>query len=99
MYPAEIEQIMADHPAVNDVAVIPMQHPIHQDVPICAVALHADQTEEEAELLTYGRKRLGASAPRAVFVVDTIPRNLLGKLIRKEMATILSQRLKRHQWT
>ncbi|RLA39604.1 MAG: hypothetical protein DRR42_26980 [Gammaproteobacteria bacterium] len=97
IYPAEIEQIMADHPAVKDVAVMPMQHSIHQDIPICAVALHADQTEVEAELLAYGRKRLGGKAPPAVFIVDNIPRNQLGKLVRKEMAAILSERVKKYQ--
>lgn len=97
IYPAEIERIMAEHPAVIDVAVMPMQDPIHQDVPICAITLHAGQAEEEAGLLTYGRNRLGARAPQAVFVLETIPRNQLGKLVRKELAEILSERLKTYQ--
>ena len=41
IYPAEeIEATITQHPAVLDAASIPLEHVIHQDIPICAVTLH-----------------------------------------------------------
>lgn len=94
IYPAEIERVMADHPSVTDAAVMPFKHEIHQDVPVCAVKLHPGAQTTEAELLEYGRKRLGTRSAKFVFAVEEVPRNHLGKLIRSEMAEIMRARMK-----
>ena len=94
IYPAEIERVMADHPSVTDAAVVPFKHEIHQDVPVCAVTLHPSHQTTEAELLEYGQKRLGTRSAKFVFVVEEVPRNHLGKLIRSDMAEILMARMK-----
>ncbi|MEH6478058.1 MAG: fatty acid--CoA ligase family protein, partial [Sneathiella sp.] len=70
IYPAEIETVMAGHPAVNDVAALPLKHKIHQDVPICAIQLHPDHPASEQELLEFGHTKLGAKSAKLVFVVD-----------------------------
>jgi acyl-coenzyme A synthetase/AMP-(fatty) acid ligase len=93
IYPIEIENVMADHPAVSDAAVMKMSHAIHQDVPVCAVTLHPGALIGESDLLKFGRKQLGSRAAKLVFVVDAIPRNALGKLMRAEMAKALSGKL------
>jgi cyanophycin synthetase len=85
---------MADHPSVTDAAVMPFKHEIHQAVPVCAVELHPGAQTTEAELLEYGRKRLGTRSAKFVFVVEEVPRNHLGKLIRSEMAEIMRARMK-----
>ena len=94
IYPAEIENTMAEHHGVRDVAVMPMKHSVHQDVPVCAVSLHADQQVSETELMEFGREQLGSRSAKYVFVVDEIPRNLFGKLIRTSLAKALEPGMK-----
>lgn len=91
IYPAEIERVMADHPAVKDVAVMPMRHPVHQHVPMCGVTLISGESANEQELIRFGQERLGARRPQFVFILEAIPRNDLGKLRRKELARLFSE--------
>ncbi len=93
IYPAEIERVVGSHPDVRDVAAMPVRHPVHQDVPICAVALHPDAKATESELLLWAREQLGAQGPHRLFIVDEIPRNHEGKLVRPDLAELLDCRL------
>lgn len=92
IYPAEIERVVGSHPAVRDVAAMPVSHPVHQDVPICAVALYDGGSATASELLAWAREQLGAQAPHHVFVLDEIPRNHEGKLVRQELADRVARR-------
>lgn len=93
IYPAEIEQLMAAHPAVADVAVMPVQHRVHQDIPVCALTLRAGATVSEQALLEHAGSRLGARGPYRVLIVDAIPRNHEGKLMRAELLRLIGARL------
>ncbi|HWS75198.1 MAG TPA: AMP-binding protein, partial [Quisquiliibacterium sp.] len=89
VYPAEIERVLCDHPAVRDAAAVPLRSEIHQDIPVCAVALRDGALAAEAELRAFAVARLGARAPRRVVVLDRIPRNELGKLVRSQLGRSL----------
>ena len=93
IYPAEIEQLMAAHPAVADVAVVPVQHRVHQDIPVCALTLRAGATASEQALLEHASHRLGARGPYRVLIVEAIPRNPEGKLMRAELLRLIGARL------
>ena len=93
IYPAEIEQLMASHPAVADVAVVPVQHRVHQDIPVCALTLRAGATASEQALLEHASRQLGARGPYRVLIVEAIPRNPEGKLIRAELLRLIGARL------
>ncbi|HSW06489.1 AMP-binding protein [Aquabacterium sp.] len=89
IYPVEIEQVMAAHPAVQEVAAMPFRHPVYQDVPVCAVALREGATASEASLRAYAREHLGFRSPHRVFVLDRIPRNAMGKPQRAELRRLM----------
>ncbi len=93
IYPAEIEQLMATHPAVADVAVVPVRHRVHQDIPVCALALRVGATVSEQALLDHAGSRLGTRGPYRVLIVDVIPRNHEGKLLRAELLRLIGFRL------
>ncbi len=93
IYPAEIEQLMAAHPAVADVAVVPVRHRVHQDIPVCALTLRAGATASEQALLEHASHRLGARGPYRVLIVEAIPRNPEGKLMRAELLRLIGARL------
>lgn len=93
IYPAEIEQIMAAHPDVADVAVVPVRHRIHQEIPVCAVTLRAGSRASEQALLDHARSRLGVRGPYRVLLLDAIPRNHESKLVRAELMRLIWHRL------
>ncbi len=93
IYPAEIEQVITSHPDVTDAAAMPISSSVHQEIPLCAVVLSPESETTEKELLEYSSLRLGARAPRRVFIVNEIPRNEQGKLIRKSLGEKMMKRL------
>jgi fatty-acyl-CoA synthase len=79
IYPAEVENVLYDHPAVAEVAVIGIAHPRWVEMPIAVVVPR--QTVEALELIDYCRTRLAHfKAPRAVVFVESLPRNAMGKV-------------------
>ena len=92
IYPAEIENVMRTAPGVVDVAAVPYRHPVHQDVPVCAAVMDGDAHMDEAALLEWGRQRLGPVGPKKVFIVDRIPRDGQGKLLRPELRDMIAKR-------
>ncbi len=93
IYPAEIEAVMTRHPAVRDAAAIPLHHPVHQDIPVCAVTLHRETEASAQALQDFAHQHLGIRGPKKIVVLDEIPRNHMGKLIRKQLMQEITTRL------
>jgi D-alanine-D-alanine ligase-like ATP-grasp enzyme len=93
IYPAEIERVLEQHSAVRDVVAFPLKHSQAQEVPACAVALHAGASASSSSLAAFARQRLGGRAPRLIAVVDTIPRNEQGKPQRRELLRLVEEQL------
>lgn len=90
IYPAEIEQVLAAHPAVWEAAAMPLKHAVHQDVPVCAVTLVEGAHVDPQALLSFARERLGAHGLHQVVVLDRIPRNDRGKPDREALKAALA---------
>ncbi|MFP5255437.1 MAG: AMP-binding protein [Acidimicrobiia bacterium] len=84
IYPAEIEQVLIDHPAVADVAVFGIPDDEWGEQVKAAVELSegfGPSPELEADLLGFARQRLaGFKVPRSVDFEDQLPRHPTGKL-------------------
>ena len=80
--PAELEALLATHPAVADAAVVPRPDPVAGELPVAHVARRAEVTAEELQAWVAERvaphKRL-----RAVRFTDQVPRSPAGKLLRR----------------
>ncbi len=94
IYPAEIEAVIARHPAVRDSAAIPMYSTLHQDIPVCAVVLHRGTVVTEKELLDFAFQRLGSRYPRRVIVLEEIPRTEQGKLLLNQLSQQMAEKLR-----
>ncbi len=94
IYPEEIERVMLQHPAVADAVALPLRSQIHQDVPVCAVALHPGQPADGHDLFRFVQDRLGFKGPKKIFFLDRIPRNEQGKLNRAALAAQIERLLR-----
>jgi fatty-acyl-CoA synthase len=81
IYPAEVERVLAEHPAVADAAVIGRPDPRWQEVPVAYVILRKGASADGAALAEHaGRLLARFKVPRDFVFVDELPRNALGKV-------------------
>ena len=78
IFSAEVEELLRDHPAVEDAAVIGIPDPLAGEAVAAYVVVR--RPVSAAELRTWVRERMADyAAPRVVEVVDQLPRNAVGK--------------------
>jgi len=86
VYPAEIERVLADHPAVAMVAVGPLPDPIKGELACAYVVLRTGSAATEDELIEFTVDRLAAyKRPRRVRFVTDLPKTSSGKIMRREL--------------
>lgn len=86
IYPAEIERVLAEHPTVDDVAVIGVPDTRWGEVPKAVVVAARGATVDPDALIAHCRELLAAyKCPRTVDVVAELPRNLTGKVLKKQL--------------
>ncbi|MHC9292641.1 fatty-acid--CoA ligase FadD5 [Mycobacterium sp. LTG2003] len=84
IYCAEVENVLAAHPAIMEVAVIGRAHEKWGEVPVAVVALsRADDPLSLEDLDAFLTERLARyKHPKAVEIVDALPRNPSGKVLK-----------------
>jgi o-succinylbenzoate---CoA ligase len=83
--PAEVEEVLRDHPAVADAGVFARPHPEWGEAVTARVVLR--RTATEGELREWAGQRLaGFKVPKTIEIADALPRTASGKLLRKELA-------------
>ena len=86
VYPREIEEVLHEHPAVAEVAVIGIPHPSLGEEVGAAVALKPGASATTDELRSFARDRVAAyKYPRHVWLVDALPKGPTGKILRREV--------------
>jgi fatty-acyl-CoA synthase len=84
VYPAEIENVLHEHAAVREAAVVGVPDERWGEACLAFVVLSGEVTEEE--LLGYCRARLaGFKVPRELRFVESLPRNALDKVAKTEL--------------
>jgi fatty-acyl-CoA synthase len=92
VYPAEVEAVLHEHPAIADAAVLGMPDERWGEVGMAVVVLRTGRSADEAELLAFCRERLAAfKTPRAVRFAAELPRSPSGKLLKRELRERLNQ--------
>lgn len=94
VYPAEIEAAMLDHPNVVEAYAFPINHPVHQNIPVCVVCVDSQFKGGELELQQYCREQLGPNSAHAVFIIKTTPKTARGKASRKKLKEYVLTRIK-----
>ncbi len=86
IYPAEIEKTIVEHPDVEDCAVIGIPHDDFGEQPLAFVIPAPGRTVDVTELQAFLDGRLASyKKPRRVELVDQLPRNPMGKVLKNEL--------------
>ncbi len=86
VYPAEVESVLFRHPAVTEVAVIGLPDPKWGETVAAIVALKPDAKLDIEELRAFAESDLARyKLPRRLEVVDALPRNATGKILKYEL--------------
>lgn len=87
VFPREIEEVLNKHESVHDSAVIGVEDPSRGEVALAFVELVEDATFDEMSLRTHCREHLAQfKVPREIRVLDELPRNPTGKIMRRQLS-------------
>lgn len=84
--PTEVENVLRQHPSIEDVAVVGLPSGHSGEEVVAAVVLDAGAELDEDAIRTFARGILTPyKVPRRLFVVDELPKSLIGKVLRRQV--------------
>lgn len=82
----EVEEVLYWHPAVREASVIGKPDDEWGELPHGFVSLHSGRNATPEELVAFCRERLsGYKCPRTIDIVEDLPKNALGKILKSEL--------------
>lgn len=86
VYSRELEQVLVQHPAIEDAAVLGTPDSTYGEAVAAFIQLRAGQRLSAQEVQEHCRAHLAAyKMPRHVIFVDALPKNALGKVLKQEL--------------
>jgi long-chain acyl-CoA synthetase len=84
--PRDVEDVLYQHPAVREASVVGVPDEYRGETVKAFVSLVPDATVSAEELIAFCRDRMAAyKYPRSVVILDELPKNASGKLLRREL--------------
>jgi len=86
VYPREVEEVISHHQAVAQVAVFGVEDAFWGEAITAAVVVRQGMSVTDGELMEFCKEHLaGYKAPKKIYFLDDLPKNLYGKVLRKEL--------------
>ena len=86
IYSVEVERVIAEHPAVMDVAVIGTPDDRWGEAVMAVVVLRPGIQASEQDIVSWCRERLATyKCPKTVYFIEELPRNPTGKILKPEL--------------
>jgi long-chain acyl-CoA synthetase len=86
VYSKELEQVLVQHPGIEDAAVVGVPDPTYGEAVAAVIQRRPGHDLREQDVVEHCRERLaGYKKPRHVLFVDALPRNALGKVVKREL--------------
>jgi fatty-acyl-CoA synthase len=87
----EVEEVLYQHAAVAEVAVLGIPHPLWIEAVIAAVVLRQGAEITQDGLISFCRDRLaGFKTPKRIVFFEHLPKNASGKILKRELREKLS---------
>ena len=87
VYPREVEEVLYEHPAVREAAVVGIPHPEWGEEVGAAVALKEGAQVTAEQLRDHVKEQVAAyKYPREIWFVDELPKGPTGKILKREIA-------------
>jgi long-chain acyl-CoA synthetase len=86
VWPREVEDVLYEHEAVREAAVVGVPDPYRGETVKAFVSLRPGRSAEPEELIAFAKERMAAyKYPRQVEILDELPKTVTGKLLRREL--------------
>ncbi|HVE25484.1 MAG TPA: long-chain-fatty-acid--CoA ligase, partial [Sporichthya sp.] len=86
VYPAEVENALADHPDISEVAVIGVPHERWGETVKAVVVLRPGVVGDAEAIRAFAKERIASyKCPTSVEFVEALPRNPSGKVLKKDL--------------
>jgi long-chain acyl-CoA synthetase len=87
VYPREIEEVLYEHPAVLEVAVVAVPDEKMGEEVAAAVVLREGADADASDIRDFAKQRVAAyKYPRHVWFLDTLPKGPTGKILKREIS-------------
>ena len=87
VYPREIEEVLHEHPAIAEAAVLGVKHDELGEEIGAAVVLKPGKEADPDEIKAFVKERVAAyKYPRIVKIVDELPKGATGKILKREIS-------------
>ncbi len=94
IHPTDVEHAIESHPAVREVSVVGVPHPVLGEDVVAFVALRPGMRASDDDLRAYTLEQLAKyKVPRQWYFVDELPRNATGKVLKDQLRLQLSEGL------
>ena len=86
IYPKEIENVLHQHPAIQEAAVVGRPDPVYGEQPVAYVVLRPGAHATPDELIEHCRASLAKfKIPRGLYLMDSLPKNTIGKILKEPL--------------
>jgi long-chain acyl-CoA synthetase len=86
VWPREVEDVLYEHPAVREAAVIGVPDTYRGETVKAFVSLKAGQSTDESTLKAFCKERMAAyKYPRQIEIMDELPKTVTGKILRRQL--------------
>lgn len=86
VYPAEMEEVLHEHPSVKEAAVIGIPHKKWGEVPMAIIVAKENEHITSEDIITFSKEQMAKyKVPHQVEFVDELPRSLQGKVLKYKL--------------
>ena len=86
VFPSMVENVLDEHPQIKEVAVVGVPHPEWDEAVVAVVIPQQADSFDVNEIIAFSKTKMAKfEVPKAIVLVDDLPKGLTGKVLKKEI--------------